>query len=533
MIAQVGLLIALLALAIPLVALAKRVNIAYPIALVIAGLALGFVPGLPKIQLDPDVVLLIFLPPLLYWEARTAPIDIMWENARHIAILAVGLVVATTVAVAGLAHAMIPAMSWGAAFVLGAIISPTDELAAIPILQRFRLPRHVIAVVDGESLLNDATALVIYATALIVVTTGKFNAADMGLHFVLVVVGSVVLGYLAARIAIEMWRRIKDPELQGVISFVLPFLAYFPAQYFQLSGVLAVVTAGVYVSRQASVLTPASRRQTTGFWNTLVFVANAVLFLVVGVQLHDIATNAFKSNSWQFVLGVALAVNIVILLVRVCLVVLAEYLPISAPPDHAAPDWKHALVVAWCGLRGGVSLAAALAIPFALPGGHAFPYRDLIIFVTFTVILVTLVGGGLTLPMLVKLLKIQGGSEEQDETRSALLKIYEAAIKCVAELEHDGRLDASHAQAMREGFEHRRDVQALAEPERASHLDPIFEAQRKVIVAQHDVLNEMHDNGDVDNVVFLNLQASLDMMSLAPSHEAEGSKQQAKDVTTE
>jgi monovalent cation/hydrogen antiporter len=508
---QAGLLIALLALAVPLVALAKRLNVSYPIALVIGGLVLGFVPELPKIQLDPNLVLLIFLPPLLYWEAITAPTDIMWDNRGQIAALAFGLVAMTTVAVAIVAHAIVPGMSWGAAFLLGAIISPTDELAAVPVLERFRLPRHVIAIVDGESLLNDAASLVIYGTALAVVMTGQFDAPNTAVHFVIVAIGSVLLGFAAGWLAVAMWRRIKDPELQGAISLVLPFLAYSPAQYFQLSGVLAVVTAGVYASRMAPrVLTPESRRQITGFWNTLAFVANAVLFLVVGLQLHDVAANAFANYSWQFVLGVAVAANALVLIVRLVFVVAAEYLPIRAPADHAAPDWRNALVVAWSGLRGAISLAAALAIPFALPSGARFPHRDLIIFVTFTVILVTLVGGGLSLPAVVRALHIRSGNEEEDETRNAVLKTYEAALYRLAELEREGRLDAAHAQTMRQSFEHRREVLLQAKPDRVAHLDQFLDAEQAVIAAQREVLLEMRDSGEIDNVVFRRLQSQLD-----------------------
>ena len=508
---QTGLLIALLAVAIPLVALAQRLNVSYPIALVAGGLVLGFVPGLPKIQLDPNLVLLIFLPPLLYWEAITAPTDVMWENRGQIAALAFGLVFVTTAAVAVLAHAIVPGMSWAAAFVLGAIISPTDELAAVPVLERFRLPRHVIAIVDGESLLNDAAALVIYATALAAVATGQFAMANTAVHFVVVAFGSVALGLVAGWFAVAMWRRIKDPQLQGAISLVLPFLAYFPAQYLQLSGVLAVVTAGVYASRMAPrVVTPASRRQITGFWDTLVFVANAVLFLVVGLQLHDVAANAFANYSWQFVLGVALAANAIIIVVRLGFVVAAEYLPIGAPADHAAPDWRNAFIVAWSGLRGAISLAAALAIPFALPGGARFPHRDLIIFVTFTVILVTLVGGGLTLPAVVRILNVRGGDEEEVEMRNALLRTYEAALNRITELEREGRLDAAHAQTMRQNFEHRLEVQQKAEPERIAHLGQFFDAEQEVIAAQRDVLLEMRDGGEIDNAVFRRLQSQLD-----------------------
>jgi CPA1 family monovalent cation:H+ antiporter len=510
----IGILIALLATTIPLVALARRVDVSYPIVLVVAGLFLGFVPGLPAVQLDPDVVLLMFLPPLLYWGSITAPTDVMLENAGQIALLAIGLVVVTTVAVAEVAHALVPGMPWAAAFVLGAIVSPTDELAAIPILEHFRLPRHVIAIIDGESLLNDATALVIYAAAITVVSTGSFKPVHIVLNFALTVSGSLVIGYLVARLGVELWRRIKDQQLQGVISVVLPFLAYFPAQKFGMSGVLAVVTAGVYVNRLTPrVMTAAARTQVVGFWNTLVFLANSVLFLVVGLQLHDVANAAFERYSWPFVIGYALAVNAVLIAVRLTLAIAAEYAPTPAPADHAAPDWKHALVVAWSGLRGAVSLAAALAIPLALPNGSPFPYRDLVIFVTFSVILVTLVGGGLTLPAVVKRLEIVVGTEEQDELRLALARSIDAALTRIGELEGEGRIDGAHAERLRDQFEHRRELQerSAEDTAAASHAAAHIDVERELIAAQRKAIIEMRERGEIDNVVLRRVQADLDL----------------------
>jgi CPA1 family monovalent cation:H+ antiporter len=509
----IGLLIALLVTTIPLVALAKRVNISYPIVLVVAGLFLGFVPGLPKIQLDPDVVLLIFLPPLLYWESITAPSDVMLENAGQIGVLAIGLVFATTVAVAVVAHTIIPGMAWGVAFVLGAIVSPTDELAAVPILQYFHLPRHVLAIIDGESLLNDATALVIFATAVTAVLTNAFHPLHTLLMFLMTAAGSLAIGYLAGRLAVEAWRRIKDKQLQGVISVVLPFLAYFPAQKLGLSGVLAVVTAGVYASRLTPrVMTAAARMQMVGFWNTLEFLANTGLFLVVGLQLHDVALAAFERHSWPLALGYAAAVNAVLIVVRLALAVLAEYAPTSAPADHAAPDWKHAFVVAWSGLRGAVSLAAALAIPLVLPNGSPFPDRDLIIFVTFSVILVTLVGGGLTLPTVVKWLHVAGGTEEQDELRLALVRSAEAALARIDELESQGELDPDHAETLRAKFEHRRELQqATDDGEAVNHAARHTNVAHELIAAQRQAVIEMRERGEIDNVVLRRVQADLDL----------------------
>ncbi len=516
MIAQasgVGIVIALVATTIPLVALAKRVNISYPIVLVVAGLFLGFVPGLPHIALDPDIVLLIFLPPLLYWESITAPTDVMLENAGQIGLLAIGLVLATTVAVALVAHAIIPGMSWGAAFVLGAIVSPTDELAAVPVLEYFRLPRHVIAIINGESLLNDATALVIYATAIGVVSTGSFQPLHTVVRFALTLAGSLAIGYAAGRLGVESWRRIKDQQLQGIISVVIPFLAYFPAQQFGMSGVLAVVTAGVYVNRlNPRVMLPVARTRIAGFWETVVFLVNTVLFLVVGLQLHDVATAAFGRHSWPVVIGYAAAVNVVTIIVRLGLAVAAEYAPTRAPADHAAPDWKHALIVAWSGLRGAVSLAAALAIPLALPNGAPFPDRDLIIFVTFSVILVTLVGGGLTLPSVVRRLHVEGGNEERDELRLALIRSAEAALARIDGLEAEGRIDTEHADRLREKFEHRRELQRAAGDDPAvDHAARHRDAEHEVIAAQRKAIIDMRERGEIDNVVLRRVQADLDL----------------------
>jgi CPA1 family monovalent cation:H+ antiporter len=511
--ANLGVLIALLVLAIPLVALAKRVDVSYPIVLVASGLVLGFIPGLPSIQLSPDIVLLVFLPPLLYWEAITAPTDIMLENASQIGLLAIGLVIVTTVAVAVTAHAIVPAMPWSVAFVLGAIVSPTDELAAIPVLEHFRLPRHVIAIVDGESLLNDATALVIYATAVTAVTTGAFAMGPALLQFALDVVGSLAIGFLAGRVGVELWRRIKDRQLQGVVSFTLPFLAYYPAQHFGLSGVLAVVTAGVYANHfTPKVMTPAARTQIVGFWNTLVFLANAGLFLVVGLQLHALARNAFERNSWPLVIGSTIAVNAVLIVVRLVLVVAAEYAPTTAPADHAAPDWRHALVVGWSGLRGAVSLAAALAIPLLLPSGAPFPNRDLILFITFSVIVVTLVGGGLTLPTLVRRLHIVAGDEEGDELRKALIASAEAAIARIGELQREGRLDDEHADLLREQYEHKRDLHSNPDDgAKRDHIARHITIESELIEAQRRAVIELRARGEIDNVVLRRVQSDLDL----------------------
>jgi len=511
---QIVLLIGLLVVAIPLVALGRRFNVSYPVVLVLGGLVLGFIPGLPPIRLDPNLVLLIFLPPLLYWEAITAPTDIMLANAGQIWMLAIGLVVATTLAVAVVVHAIIPDLPWAVAFVLGAIVAPTDELAAVPVLERFRLPRHVIAIVDGESLLNDATALVIYATALTAMAAASFSVMQTALQFVVVAVGSIVIGLVFGRLAVEGWRRIRDTQLQGVISVVLPFLAYVPAQRLQLSGVLAVVVAGVYVNRFTPiVITPKARIRGIGFWENFVFLANAVLFLLVGLQLHSVASATFAVNSWTVVLRDAAIVNVVLIVVRFAWVLGIEYLPvIGGSSEHPNGDWKHALIVAWSGLRGAVSLAAALAIPIAVSGVQ-FPHRDLIIFITFTVILVTLVGGGLTLPLLIQSLKLEDEEEEETgERQSALGLAAAAALRRIDELERDGTIDEKHAGALRKRYEHRRELNREAEDRAGTeHLRQHVGAEREVLSAQRNALIAMRERGEIDNAVLRDLQLRLDL----------------------
>lgn len=507
--------IGLLVVAIPLVALARRFEVPYPIVLVVGGLALGFVPRLPQIQLDPNVVLLLFLPPLLYWEAITAPTDIMWENRKQIGLLALGLVFVSTIAVAVVAHSVIAGMSWPVAFVLGAIVAPTDELASEPVLERFHIPRHVIAIVVGESLLNDAVSLVLYAAAVATVVSGVFDVRGTALLLVLGAVGSIVVGTLIGRVAVEGWRRIKDTELQAVISLLLPFVAYLPAQRLGTSGVLEVIATGVLANRSTpTVLTPQARLRLTGFWETFVFIANAVLFLLVGLQLHTIAARVFAEYAFGTVLWYAFAVNACVIIVRFAWILGTEYLPLGdSASEHEEPNIAHAVVASWSGLRGAVSLAAALAVPIAVSGGAPFPLRSLIIFLTFTVILVTLVGGGLTLPLIIRAFHMTGDtSEEDEELRRALSGVADAALARIAELTRDGAMQDGHAHLLRKKYERLRATTKDAHMD-ASDEEPAdgTNAEREVIDAERRALIELRDRGEIDNAVLRKVQLQLDL----------------------
>jgi len=506
--AEIWILIGLFGVTIPLVALARRADIPYPVVLVLGGLILGFVPGLPSVQLDPNLVLLAFLPPLLYWEAVTAPTDVMRANAGQIWTLAIGLVVVTTVTVALVAHASIANLAWPMAFVLGAIVAPTDELAASPVLERLKMPRHLIAIVEGESLLNDASALILYAAALGVALGGAFSWSSSLVQFGLASVGGIVLGLLTGRLAVEGWRRIDDTQLQGVISFALPYLTYLTALRLNLSGVLAVVFAGTYVNRfTPQVITPASRLQAVGYWETLVFLVNSILFLLVGLQLHSVVASVAIEYPLQTIVWYALLVNLTVIATRFAYILLLELVPVlGRAAEHQEIDWSHAIIEAWSGLRGAVSLAAALAIPVTMTSGAPLAHRHLVIFLAFSVILVTLVGGGLTLPLVVKRLGGEGDTREQDEDRRrGVAAMHQAALAAIERLEGAGRISGEHAQALRRYYKRGARGQYSAEA-RAE-----FDAEREVIEAERDALTELRERREIDNTTLRRLQRILDL----------------------
>lgn len=514
---QIELVVGLLLCAIPLIAFARRVQLPYPIVLTIGGLGLGFLPGL-RLDLNPDIVLLIFLPPLLYWESITAPTDAMRQNARWIWPLAIGLVIATTAAVAVAIHAIVPQLSWAAAFVLGAIVAPTDEIASAPVAERLGVPRHVIAIIEGESLLNDAGSLVIYAAAVAAVVSGQFSPGPAAVQFFGAAFGAVLIGLAAAGIAVALWRQFGDTQIQVVISATLPFLAYIPAVQLHCSGVLAVVAAGVVANRVTPVvIRPAARLQAVGWWETTSFLINVALFIVLGMQLNSVVTNAVRRHGWTELLVDAVVVNGVIIVVRFAWVLAQGAVPrggrsVSKKP-HAS-DPKHLAVTAMAGFRGTVSLAAALAIPLSTNAHTPFPERDLIVFITFSVILVTLVGGGLLMPFAVRALRIPASDEDRDELRLAIRASSAAALDAIASLQATGKLDRDRADEWRRRYERKRD--RFGDGDRtdavASDVEDSENAtERAILSAERNALLDLRREGKIDNTILRRLQVSLDM----------------------
>lgn len=498
-----------------LVALAKRIGVAYPILLVLGGIAIGYIPGVPRAEMRPDLVFLVFLPPLLYWESVTAPTSGFRAGAAWIFQLAFGLVIATTLAVAYIAHRFDPAIAWPAALVLGAIVSSTDEVAFASLADRLRVPRHLIATIEGESLINDATSLIIYAVALGAVIGQVFTLTQAAEELVISVVAAVAIGLAAGGVAVIAWYFTRDDELQPIISLMAPYLAYLPAYHFKVSGVLAVVVAGLFVSRfTPRVLTPHARQRAIGFWVTIVFVVNAFIFVLVGMQFHSIVSS-LSHYSATYLIGLSVSVCAAVIVVRLLWVFGQALLPVTNEPEHkrGKPDWAHVSVLAWTGMRGGISLAAALALPL-MAGNHPFPQRNLIIFLTFAVLLATLVGQGGSLPWLLKVLRIREDDQDEREERLALSRIARVALIRLAVLRKEQKVPAPILALLQR--HHRSRWREFADAKEGEEYRKRVSSQyraieRELLGVQREELIRLRDKGKIDNTVMRRVQSLLDL----------------------
>lgn len=498
------------------VPIANRLRIAYPILLVIGGIILGYIPGLPRLQMPPEVVLLIFLPPLLYWESVTAPTSEFFspEGAWWIVQLAFGLVVVTTFAVAAVAHFLIPTMTWAVAFVLGAVVSSTDEVAFAPIVERVQIPRHVLATIEGESLVNDATSLVLYGIAVTAVVSGTFSLSHGLAALAVSIIGGAAIGIGAGLIAVAAWRFTRESSLQAVISLLTPYLAYLPAWYLGASGVLAAVFAGFTVTRYTpQVLLPVARLRVSGFWITIVFMLNAFIFVYVGMQFHYIVSQLNRLAWWQL-LGYGLAVSATVIVVRLLWVFGQGLLPSTNEPEHSdgKADWSHVAVLAWSGMRGGISLAAAFAIPLESAAGP-FPERRLIIFLTFCVLVVTLMGQGGTLPLLLKWLNVRDDGTDQREERYALAYTAKAALRRLDALSTKNHLSPTMQEFLRTRFDRRWNEFTAHESDgtKAHESHQYRHLVADLLGAQRHALLELQRDGKVDNTVIRKIQQLLDI----------------------
>ncbi|HEV7847649.1 MAG TPA: Na+/H+ antiporter [Thermoleophilaceae bacterium] len=510
-----GLLLATAGLAV----LAGLVGVPYPVTLVVGGAVIGFLPGVPDVELNPDVVLLIFLPPLLYGAAFFTSVRDLRRNARPIALLSIPLVLVTMGAVALVAHHVV-GLDWGPAFVLGAIVSPTDAVAPAEIMRRIGAPRRLITIVEGENLTNDWTALVLYRFAIAAVVSGSFSIWTAIPEFVATGVGGVVVGLAAGYVIRAVRSRLDDPPTEITISLLSGYVGYLPAEELGLSGVVAAVTTGLYMGWHTPQLTtPVMRLQGVAIWEILTFLLNAVLFLLVGLQLPGVldalsGTSAGKLVLWgALVSGVVMAVRLLWMFLVPYAVRMAHRNTNETAPRRAPPGER--LAVGWAGMRGSVSLAAALAIPLETDAGAGFPARELIIFLTFAVILVTLVGQGLTLaPLITRLRLVEDGLEEREE-RIARRRLAEAGLGRIDELgEPDWISPESVGRARNQLDYRRRRFEALVDGDHDG-FEERTDAWRRLMYdlfdAQRDALVGMRNRGEISDEVRRKIERDLDL----------------------
>jgi monovalent cation/hydrogen antiporter len=501
--------------------LARRLSIPYPILLVIGGLVLGVVPGLPEVELEPDLVLVIFLPPLLFYAAFNSSLRDLRADARAISLTSIGLVLATTCAVAVIAHEAIDGMPWAMAFALGAIVSPTDPVAATAIMRRLSVPRRLVTVVEGESLVNDASALIAYRVAVAAAVGGTFSLGEAALDFVVAAGGGVAVGLAAGWVIGEVRRRLDDPPTEITVSLLTGYAAYVPAEQLGLSGVLAAVTAGLYIGRLSPEIS-SGRMRIQGFatWDVLVFVLNATLFLLIGLQLNTIL-DGLSGYSTGELLGYAALIAGTVIVMRIVWSFTMPYV-IRALDRRPSQRERRAgaafrMVAAWSGMRGAVSLAAALALPLETDAGAPLPERNLILFLTFAVILATLVLQGLTLPALIRALRIRddGADREREELRARLVAARAALDALDGLVEQDWTRDDT-IERMRNLYDYRLrrfGARAGKVPD-DGYEDRSLSYQRavqSVIAAQHRAVVDLRNQGEIADDVMRQIERELDL----------------------
>jgi monovalent cation/hydrogen antiporter len=502
-------------------AIARWLSVPYPIPLVVGGLVLGLLPGIPDIELEPDLVLVIFLPPLLYAAAFFSDLRALRSDLRAISIASVGLVLLTMGTVAVVAHEVI-GMSWALAFALGAIVSPTDPVAATAIMRQLGAPRRLVNFIEGESLVNDATALVAYRVAVAAAVGGTFSAVDAGLEFLGAAAGGIAIGLVVALVVGEIRRRLDDAPTEITISLLTPYAAFVPADELGLSGVLAAVTAGVYLGwRAPELITPQTRLQATAVWEILTFLLNATLFILIGLQLPVIADGLDAYPMGELV-GYAALVCATVIGTRFAFAFTIPYVlrALDRRPSQRARriGARPRIVSSWAGMRGAVSLAAALALPLRTDAGAPLPDRDLILFITFALILVTVVGQGLTLPYLIRALGVQeDGAEEEAEEMRARYVASRAALERLDELAvEDWTLDDT-IERVRGMYEFRRrrvkvrtgkieDEEGIEDRSLAYQrlMHELYDVQRRAVV-------QLRNGGEISNDVMHRIERELDL----------------------
>jgi Na+/H+ antiporter len=532
----VELVVILLAVSAALRLVARRLGVPHPVLLVLAGLALVFVPGLPRVEFDPDALFLVFVPPLLYWASLTSSVRDFRAQFWPIARYGTLVVLLTMTAVAAVAHALTPEFTWPAAFTLGAIVSPPDPVAAIAVLRTIGADRRLTTILEGEGLVNDATALVAYRVAIAAAVTGSFSLPHAVIGFLITGTGGVLIGLAAGWLIGQIRIRVRGvPVVENTISLLTPFVAYLPADWLGLSGVLSVVAVGLYLSRTGPRIVPAATRiQAESMWVMVQFILESLVFILVGLELPSVL-RTLQTYGLGTLLLYAVLVSATAIAVRIVYTLVGGSLirrSYRGTPYAGTPSWRQIGFLGWAGMRGGDSLVIALAVPVVTAAGHPFPARGLIIFLTFSVILVTLVLQGPTLAPLVRwwgLTEVGSGTEEAHARRV----VAEAGLRRLqAEAARDG-VDRPTARALEATY--RRRVQRWSARDRERHgqadedharlagidggraeqLASAYRTLRLAMIAgEREALIGMRDQGVIGDDVLRRIQRDLDLETM-------------------
>ncbi len=517
---NITVILLLLAVVTALAEITDRVKIPYPVLLVLAGIAISLIPDLPSVEMNPEVMFLIFLPPALYSAAWTTSWPEFKANIRSISLLAVGCVLFTTTVVAAIAHYAIPGFGWPESFVLGAIISPPDAVAATAATVGLKVPKRLITILEGESLVNDATGLIAMRYAIAATASGTFIFWLAGINFVYVAAGGILIGWAVGWLFYWIHKMTPDnPTTDTTMTFIAPYVAYViaEAKHIHVSGVLAVVTCGLFLSQRSSqIFKHGARMQAWATWDTVIFILNGLIFVLIGLQLPHILFN-ISQHSFGTLLWYGAVVSLATILSRIIWVYPGAYLPRLLSrrirEREPRPPARNVFIVAWSGMRGVVSLAAALALPIAFSDGTMFPNRDLIIFLTFAVIFSTLVFQGMTLPVLIKRLGVQpdiSSKEVEDKARYAM------AAALIEHIEENFSLGVDETILNRIKLKYELRIQRLNQEEGSGKLtdDQIknfLEMQRALINQERVFLDEMRKKGELSDEVLRKIERELDL----------------------
>ena len=495
-----------------LTAVSRRLGLSSPIVMVIGGLLLSFVPTVPEFELPPELVFLGFLPPLLFAGGYFTSTRDFKANLRSIVLLAFGLVIFTAAIVAVVAHALVPELGWAGAFALGGIVAPPDAVAATAIFQRLGVPRRVVTILEGESLVNDATALIIYRFAIAAAAAGTFSLLEASGTFVVVLVGGIAVGFLVGYVIDRLATKVTDTPIAVAVTLIAPYAAYLPAESIGVSGVLAAVVGGLWARHAMRHASSDTRVVSAAVWQIWLFLLNGIVFFLLGLQLRTVLREAQPNAEIVFA---TVAIVLAVVLARIIWVIPGAYAPHLIPfvaRRETRPRWRGVVVVSWSGLRGVVSLAAALALP------QDFPARDLILLFTFVVILATLVGQGLTLPLVIRMLGLAPDGDPAHAEAHARALTAEAALSRIDELATEFPGHAELINTLRTLYEHRTshadthhgDAPGVAEQELLEHT----QIRREVIEAERRAAFDLHERGVIDDGVLRRIERDLDLEEL-------------------